>query len=479
MRDVHGDPLPESAGFAALRDGTPSNDASIEAARSHYQTIFSRLAAGGYPRQSLQLAWDYTTASQQTVIGPIAAMRQRVFGSTTGKAGSAPANAITYTIQSVTPSTYVSGMQIVEGTFTPPNYLQLDDTIAFDPDGTPILVSLLPPQSYPFTMLVPPSAGTASASLVLYGHGLFSDGRHDLTSSGSYQELAQANNAVFVATDWIGLSKSDELAVFGTVATDFNNIGYVTDRLLQSLVNNLSLIELSLGALSQDPQARLSTAQPLVDPSKVYYLGVSLGGVEGSALASVARNVTRAALGVPGASWSNILARSFAYGPFVAIQSVVYPDPLLRQELLSLVQTRFDPADPINLATLFSRNPLPDSPASRSLLGIESIDDCLVQNVTTKMLMRAFGVSEVSPDIAPIAGVPTITTPTAQSAFSQYELQTAVAKYLPPYSNVPPAEDNGAHEGLASQPVPLQEVQTFLSTGQIVQACDGRPCILP
>jgi len=498
VRDAAGGALPASPGFVALRDKVPTAVAPLEAARPHFESIFGFLSAHGYPRDGLALAWDYTTASSKMVLGPITTMRQEVFRAATGAAPAPPdggadsgASAsgdagadetITYTIDSVTASTDQPGANIIEGTFTPPNYLRADNTILFGADGTPTLETGLPRPSYPFTMIVPPLAATQSLGLVLFGHGLFGAGRSYLTTSygSTIQPLAQQLGSVVVATDWIGLSSGDLQLIISDVVPDLNRVGVVTDRLLQALVNNLSLIELSLGALGSDPQVRMSTAQPLLDPTRVHYYGVSLGGIEGSSLISVSRNITRAAVAVPGASWSNLLARSSDYQQIGGAIALAYPDKLLQQEFIALLQSRFDPADPINLATLFQTNPLPDSPSARTVVIQESIADCQVPNLTTELLARAYGVPEVTPDIVPIFGLATISTPTTKSALSQFKLTSDVAKYTPPTSNVTPTTDNGAHFDLAFQAPVLAEVATLLTTGSIVQSCgDGGACILP
>ena len=335
VKDASGNPLPISPGFVALRDKIITKNTILEGARPHFEDIFTFLASHGYARSDVQLAWDYTTVSSQMVIGPIATMRQQVFHSTTASApqaidagpdaagyihdaGAPPdggSSSITYAITSVTPSPYVTGGNVVEGNFTPPNYLKTDNTIDYAVDGTPTLQTGVPAPSYPFTMIVPPIAATQSLALVLFGHGLFGDGRDYLTDSfgSTLQPLAQQLGAVIVATDWIGLSSGDLQLIIDNVAPDLNNVGIVSDRLLQALVNNLSLIELSKGALQEDPMVRLSTNQPLLDLTRIFYYGVSLGGIEGSSLISVSRDVTRANVAVPGASWSNLLARSYDY----------------------------------------------------------------------------------------------------------------------------------------------------------------------
>ena len=501
VRDASGKALPVSKGFVALRDKIHTEVPALEAARCHFEQLFTVLAAHGYARDSLALAWDYTTASSHSVIGPITTMRQQVFHATTRAApvladggadahvdastpaldagGDAGTNVITYSISSVAPAQYLSGGTVVEGSFTPPNYLKADNTIDYGTDNVPALQTTIPAPSYPFTMVIPSQSATQSLPLVVIGHGAGSDGRTYLAGSeaSALQPLAGDIGAVLIATDWIGLS-SEDLPIIGGIASDLNAVGELSDRLLQAIVNNLSMIELSVGALEADPQVRRSTAQPFIDPTRIYYMGLSLGGIEGSSLISVSRNITRGVMIVPGASWSTIGERSHDFLELFGAVSLAYPDPLFQLEFFSLTQSRWDPADPINLATLFSTNPLPDSPTSRIVVLEEGIDDCVVPNLATEMLARAYGLPLATPDIVPIYGVPTVANPANKSALSQFKILSDVASYTPPTSDVPPPTDNGVHEDMAAQGPVIAEALTLLTTGSIVQTCDAGPCLL-
>ena len=54
-----------SPGFAALRDGTDTEEDSIEARRTLYEDIFSHLEDVGWDRDEIQIAWDFNTASDE------------------------------------------------------------------------------------------------------------------------------------------------------------------------------------------------------------------------------------------------------------------------------------------------------------------------------------------------------------------------------------------------------------------------------
>lgn len=466
VRTPAGGPIAPSPGFAALRDRTPSADPRIEAARPDYESVFAFLAAQGYARDDLHLAFSYTVASERHVLGPVLAMRSEV----TRRAGAA--GGIPFTIQGVEEAPNANVARIVTGTFTPPNWLDARNTIEFAADATPVLQAAAP--SYPFTMVIPARARREGAPLplVIFGHGVFGTGRDTLTGDAArlIHPLAEQVGAVLVATDWIGLSGGDRDLIIRDVVTNINRLDLVTDRLLQSLANTMALEELSLGALSADPRVRFA-GSALVDPSRVYYYGVSLGGIQGSSFVSVSRRVSRAVLAVPGASWSNLLPRSIVYAPIRSFVDTLYPDPLLQAEFISLIQHRFDHSDPANVTRLF-RTPA-DPPPARAVLLQEAVGDCLVPNLTTDILARAFGIPLVTPAAAPPFGIRTITAPTTGSAVVQYSLPANLARYTPPQDNTVPARDNDVHSDIPYLPNSGRQLTTFLSTGRIEQTCDG------
>ncbi|HSN84440.1 MAG TPA: hypothetical protein VLS88_17810, partial [Polyangiales bacterium] len=62
--DGEGMPVEASPGFAALRDGTASDEV-IESRRAHFEALFATLEEAGIDREDLQIAWDFTTASRE------------------------------------------------------------------------------------------------------------------------------------------------------------------------------------------------------------------------------------------------------------------------------------------------------------------------------------------------------------------------------------------------------------------------------
>ncbi|MFW2387634.1 MAG: hypothetical protein ACN4G0_04825, partial [Polyangiales bacterium] len=68
-----------SPAFAALRDGTASDDESVEARRPLYEDIFAKIEAAGWSRDEVQLAWDFNTASDENNTRWLLHMRDTAF----------------------------------------------------------------------------------------------------------------------------------------------------------------------------------------------------------------------------------------------------------------------------------------------------------------------------------------------------------------------------------------------------------------
>lgn len=466
IRTPSGAMLAASPGFAALRDRTPSTDPRIEAARADYETLFTFLGAQGYARDELHLALSYTVVSERHALGPVTSMRAEV-GRRAMTAGGIP-----FTIENVQENPNSNVARIVTGTFTPPNWLDARNTLTFAADGSVVAQSNA--IAYPFTMVIPARARREHVPLplVIFGHGVFGTGRDYLTGSAAsiIHPLAERSGAVVIATDWIGLSEGDRNLIIRDVVTNINRINLVTDRLLQSIANNLAMEEIAVGALTADSRVRFPD-NALIDPTRIYYYGVSLGGIQGSSFVSASRRVSRAVLAVPGASWSNLLPRSIVYAPIRAFVDGIYPDPLVQAEFISLLQYRFDHADPANVTQLLRSTTDPAAP--RRVLVQEAIGDCLVPNVTTDILSRAFGLPVVTPAVAAPFGLRTVSGPLMESALTQYAITRSLTRFTPPLDNTVPAMDNEVHSDLVSLPNVKDQVVTFLESGRVEQTCTG------
>jgi hypothetical protein len=468
VTDDAGAPFDSPPAFAALRDGVPTDNDQVEGVREHYEELFDFLEARGYPREDLLLAWDFMVASDDYLLGSVVSMRDQAIAEAHG-------TGLGYAITAVydDPDEYLT--RIVEGTFEVTTYLREDNSFAYDADHHPVRQGAN--LSFPFTMIIPKKAVTLGEPLplVLFGHGLFGNGRQYLNgwANGITHSMAEAGGAVLIATDWIGLSEGDLQIILQEVIPDLNRITVVTDRLQQSLVNNVVLTELALGDLSHDAVV-WDGDHELIDPARVYYYGVSLGGIQGSSFVSISDRITRGVLAVPGSAWMDMFTRSVNWLPIKLVMDMDYPDPLVQQFAIAFVQTLFDQSDPVNLTRMMLRDPLPDAP-ERVVFLQESIGDSQVPNMTTELLARAIGVKRLTPANTDVFGLEPVTSPTTDSVLAQYYLVDQVEADPPPEGNVPPTSDNGAHADMVFLPHVQAQVLHFIETGEVVQYCNG-PC---
>lgn len=465
LRDADGNPFESPAAFAALRDGVRTTNAIVEDVREEYENLFELLDANGYPRDQLLLAWDFTVASEDYLTGSVRSMRVEALAEMAGVG-------MRYTIESIQESPNRNVAALIQGTFEVPTYLNAENVFEYDDQHHPIrqATNLF----FPFTMLIPQAAVELDAPLplVVFGHGLFGTGRGTLTAGGTLAAAANEVGMVLVATDWIGLSGGDLELIISDVIPDLNRIALVTDRLQQSIINHITLTELAIGTLSDDPDIRVGSG-PLIDETRIYYAGGSLGGIQGTSFVAMSPRITRGVLSVPGAGWLNMLTRSTHWnrlGPFI---DLFYPDPLLQQIGIALLQSLFDHSDPVNLSRHLFARPLEDAPAERVVLLHEAIGDSQVPNLASEMLARSIGVGIATPSVYDVPGLELVELPTTESVLVQIYEPARVDSNRPPEENVPPSSDNGTHGSAPYLPNVLQQAFQFLLNGTIISVCDG------
>src|SRR5262245_29499531 len=68
-------PLEPPPGFKALRDGTPTGNARLEAIRDRTDEVFDALKTAGIAKEDLLLAWDFVTADDASILADTLAAR--------------------------------------------------------------------------------------------------------------------------------------------------------------------------------------------------------------------------------------------------------------------------------------------------------------------------------------------------------------------------------------------------------------------
>jgi hypothetical protein len=468
LTDSDGMSLESPDVFVALRDGIVTDDATVEGMRERYDGLFAVAEDAGWAREDLLLAWDFQVASSEFVLGPIRSMRSQaleVIG----------AQGVAYTIDSVEVDPNENVAWLVKGHFTPPDFLTADNALERADDGSIVLQSLW--SQADFTMVIPPQGKTQGMlPLVVIGHGLFGTGEWMLdsgTAESLTQPLAAELGAVLIATNWIGMSGGDIELIISEVLTDMSRITVVTDRLVQSHINTMAMVELALDDLPDAPEIGRENEEPLLDPERVYYYGISLGGIQGASQTAISPRITRAVLAVPGSGWSHMIQRSTQFRELDTLIDLLYPDPMTQNLFLAALQSYFDFADPANLGTMLNDDP--DYPEAEHKLVIlqEAIGDCQVPNMATDLLARTIGASHLEEASDPVYGLETITGPTTEPSLVQIRVPSNLEAYFPPDENVIPETDNGVHNDAVLTEVMFGQVAHLLEHGEIVHPCEG------
>ncbi len=468
LTDADGLSLESPDVFVALRDGILTDDETVEGMREDYEAIFTVAEDAGWAREDLLLAWDIQVASSDFVLGPIRSMRSQALADI-------EASGIDFTIDSVEVDPNDNVAWLVKGSFTAPGFLTKDNSLERDDDGGIVMQD--DGVVADFTMVIPPQGRTeGDLPLLVIGHGLFGTGEWMLdsgTAESLTQPLAAELGAVLVATNWIGLSGGDIELIISEVLTDMSRITVVTDRLVQSHVNTMAMVELALDDLPDAPEIGRTAKEPLLDPDSVYYYGISLGGIQGASQTAISPRITRAVLAVPGSGWSHMIQRSTQFSELDTLIDLLYPDPMTQNLFIAAIQSFFDHSDPSSLGTLLNDDPdYPDAPQKLVILQ-EAIGDCQVPNMATDLLSRTIGAAHLEQATDPVYGLETIKGPTTAPSLVQIRVPEDLEAYFPPDENVIPEVDNGVHNSAVLTDVMFGQAGHLFEHGEIVHPCDG------
>lgn len=466
-------PVAPLAGFLALREGLLDPGSIRSGQRDRYEDLFAFLARQGLPRPSLQLAWDFQTASDSTTSARLIRMRDAAFAYR-APAGSPPPLLVDKTLER--PATRPELFRQIYGRMQVPSFLT-DDTsgrLSRGADGEPALRGL---GQFPLTVHIPTCAEKAMSPVpvLIYGHGLFGSGQSELDGS-LLRDLANRLCMIQIATDWIGLAGPDRGFVISKVLRDFNQIAQITERLQQAQINFAYLAKIvASGVLASLPELT-SMGRLLADKSRVYYYGISNGGIQGLTLLALSPHLTRAGLSVPGGFWSQMIFRSSNFRMFGELLAGAYPDPLDRQLLVALSQSLWDASDPATYAAHVLRDPLPGSGGPKRLLYQEGIGDAQVPNLATRAVVRTLGISLLGLPTEAVFGVGQVLM-SAESAYVQYDIGQ---NPRPGDTNVPPERDNLVHRSIPRLEAAKTQLDSFLrEDGRVLDTCAPRACSFP
>jgi hypothetical protein len=479
VRDADGEPLERPPGFQALLDGDELDHPRFAGQAERSEDVLAALEADGVPRDDLVLAWDFVTASDESMTADLMAMREQALPAM-GEAGAK----LTFTAEELDGGDPALVHRLLTGTHDAPNFMtsgEDDDSILRrGPDGAggagdPGLPQLDGTYAANFTAIIPRCVRNRPLPVpaLLFGHGLFGTGR-GYAEDELLQQVANDNCVVILAGDWIGLTdRQIESAVVS--ANDLNRSHAMVEKLAQSVINFIALEQIVRGPMADAPEFRLGNRR-IIDPERVYFFGASLGGIMGGTFMAYDPFIERGALGVPGAAWSLLIERSYAWNALSIAANSSYLDRREGQLLIAFLTWSMERWDPITTAPRVIGDPLPGTPPKQLLL-YEGLNDCLVTNLSSEMLARTLGVPVTEPSVKVPYGLEGATEP-VPSGFTIYDEKREPGV---PETNVPPAEDNGTHSGVNENPAVLRQVIGFVLRGEVAHECrdaagDPAPC---
>jgi pimeloyl-ACP methyl ester carboxylesterase len=430
--------------------------------KKKYADMFAALATAGVDKTDLALAWDFHTASDEFLQSDLLAMRDAAVPAM----GANGAN-LSFTAQ---PQPARAGvLKSYIGTFKSPDFLTAGETdesiLRRDASHKPQMMGMRDAQ---FAAIVPECVTTQPLPrpTIVFGHGLFGSAAEYLDDNFVI-DLAQRYCFVIVAGDFIGLT-SRQLQLAPLAVNDMNRGTQITEKLAQSVIDFIALETITRGPF-KDAAEFAHDGMPVIDPTKVFYVGGSLGGIMGNTFMAYDPNITRGVLAVPGGVWSMLFERSNAWTLLMGAAQSSYEDPEVYQLNIAFLGMGMEPYDPITTAAHVTKDNLPGVPKKNILIWY-SLGDCLVTNITTEMIARTMGLDLLSPAVKPVWGLEAKEGP----------LENGVTNYdehrmpLPSDFNIPPATDNGTHSRVNRNPSALRQVEAFLlGNQQVIQTCGG------
>ncbi len=434
--------------FRALRDDIPTNSDAVEAQRDDFVVVNQAIAGLGFEPDSVIQGWSFSTRSREQVVNPLLSMADTVMAAELGDVV-------------VVSDEVDDDNRIVTLTVEAPWFIGDDGLIALDADDNAIQNGT---QDILFIVTIPDTV-TVTRPGVLFGHGFFS--HREETTWGSLQQLTHPAAFPTVSTNFIGFNEEDQTASF-TILADFNRTAEISAQQMQSQANHVALARVMREQL---PTAvTLGTGDPVIDVDHISYMGISNGGTQGFTIMTIAPNLDRGVLVVPGGALTHMLQRASPWTTLGAVIATRFDDPRDLQAASGLFQVALDPWDSINFVDHMVEPRFAGREQEVKVVLHEAVADAQVSNMITHWLARTAGVPVFAPNtlepwgLQPIEGA----THDGNSALYIYD-----EGYDPlPLDNTPPVE-NGAHETIRDLTVYKDHVTDFIEDGSITYTCAG------
>lgn len=449
--------IPE--GFQAILDGEKTTHPLLERARPRFAELFEKLAAKGIAKEDLVTAWEFTTRSRESVRADLVNARDAGLP-LMGTNGSS----LTYTSTPMTQGDARIAFRY-DGTFDAPLFLSSGIPgpavkLLRDADGKPKPSGLY---KAPFTAIVPQCALTAAAPvpILIYGHGLLGAATQ-VGGSGPKNAAAEACMVV-VGTDMRGMADVDVPQV-ALALNDANDGGLIFDVLVQGMMNHVALVQIARGPMATGLFAKAGGGS-LVDPSRVYYYGISQGGIMGTTVCGIDPVISKCVLQVGAINYSLLLERSRDWPTYRTTLNGAYPDPFDDVMVINLMQQQWDRTEATSVVDTIIPHTFPGTPQKQVLMQMAIADD-EVSNIGTEMQARTMNMPVIMPSPYVPFGLQAATGP-VPNGLVIYDF--GLGSTIPHGNEAPP--DNAVHGSIRNKKATTDMMKRFYDTGEIVQTC--------
>jgi hypothetical protein len=381
--DTDGAAIPRSAAFEALVSGNTGADANLYYRQARFDEVFDLLTTAGVTKESLTLAWDWNTASEEALHHQMISMRDQALA--------LMPDGPELTVTEVTEFTEAENANIairLKGTFDVPNFIEVngnDKYVRVDADGNPLAEGT---RTADFWINIPRSAldGTPQG-LVMYGHGLFGLGSQ--VNSGHNAKIGNDHDYIFYGGTLWGMGEVQGEADAVQAVFDLSLFRTLGDQLQQGMMEWVLLaraMEKRFPTLSD-----VTTRGVTVDTDKHFYSGISQGGIFGPTFVALSPDVQFGHAGVPGHTYAFLLHRSVDFTPFFTIIRNTYPDVVDQLIALHTIQLLWDSTDPVSYFWNLSARPI-DGSDGNSMMWTPAKGDFQVSVVQNETLARTPGL---------------------------------------------------------------------------------------
>ncbi len=470
--DDAGSVIAAPAGYRYLAEGLTGVDASVDALLPRMEAeVFGPLKREGIEPTTLQLAWSFTTGSEEHVQADMLRVRELALEALENEP---PVVEITGVFEDEHEQTW----RTLLGSITVPLFLEHSAPGASLNRNDAGEVVQNGGVQVPFIATIPVSVRDRAEPgfPLVYGHGFF--GAREEIEYGKQRDLLNNIGAVAFAVDWWGMSEGDIGTVVSSLGAEAHRSMQFSERVPQAMVNTIALsMAIDQGLMEDDAFRRPDDGSAQGTPGELVYegapdfLGISQGHILGGTMVALNPYIERAVLQVGGAGLSHMMTRSSTFRQFMEILELAVTDPLQKQATISLMQTHLDRVDPATYAPYLAGAPFPGSESDYRppVLMQVALSDASVPNFASFFHARQLGLSHIGPSPTTLWGIADIDPQPSGSGLTVFDVGLDTGFY----AVAAPSEESPAHEHIRQQGPVQEQMRVFLATGELIYPCEG------